>query len=73
MIRITCCRMGRFPRSNKESKGTFIKEFDNMQQLALFVKHSWKSLYFPYANKELTKHQRFELMNKINSLRQNKK
>lgn len=72
MIRITCCRLGKlFPNSGM--KGTFVKEFDNMQQLTFFIRHSSKSLFFPYIKCELTKKQYQELRWKLNSLICNKK
>lgn len=73
MIRITCCRLGRFPRNNIEKKGTFIKEFDNMQQLAVFVRGSFKSLFFPKIKEELNRKQHRELVGKLQSLERKKK
>lgn len=72
MVRITCCRLGKLS-CNLGIKGTFVKEFDNMQQLAFFIRHSSKSLFFPYIKCELTKKQYQELRWKLDSLRRNKK
>lgn len=72
MIRITCCRQGKFPKNNLGVKGTFIKEFDNMQQLAVFVRSSFNSLFFPKIKEELNRKQYKELVNKLESLRRKK-
>ena len=71
MIKITCCRQGKFPKNNLGVKGTFIKEFDNMQQLAVFVRGS-NSLFFPKIREELNRKQYKELVNKLESLRRKK-
>ena len=68
MIRITCCRQGKFLKNNLGLKGIFIKEFDNMQQLATFVRGSFNSLFFPKIKEELNRKQDKELVNKLESL-----
>lgn len=72
MIRITCCRLGKFSKNNLDVKGIFIKEFDNMQQLAVFVRSSFNSLYFPKIKEELNRKQYKELVDKLESLRRKK-
>lgn len=68
MIKITCCRIGK-KQYNRRCKGSFIKEFKNLGQLAAFVCRSEQSLFFPFITTELTRQQLYQLQQKMYSMR----
>ena len=69
MYKITCCRIGkRVYRQNREKKGCFIKSFNTLSEIALFIHNARGSLFFPYILKEFTKKERIILLRKIDAI-----
>ena len=54
MYKITCCRVGKWPKANRGKKGCFIREFDSLYDFANFFNKSRFKLFFSYINMELT-------------------
>ena len=48
MYKITCCRMGKWPKANIGKKGCFVKEFETLCDFANFFNKSRFKLFFPY-------------------------
>lgn len=65
MYRITCCRMGKWPKANIGKKGCFIREFETLYDFANFFNKSQFKLFFPYINKELTEEELRWLLNRL--------
>lgn len=57
MIKVTACRRGKFPCNNIAAKGCFTLTFNNLNEFARFYVRSFKSVWFPKLDKELTKRQ----------------
>lgn len=57
MIKITCCRNGSRFRLNRECKGQFVKEFKDLNELALWWYKSRRKIFFPKIRQELSKEQ----------------
>lgn len=69
MYKITCCRQGkRIYRQNREKKGCFIKSFNTLSEIALFIHNSSSSLFFPHILQELTKKEKIILLKKIDAI-----
>ena len=69
MYKITCCRIGKSVyKQNREIKGCFIKSFNTLSEIALFIYNVRGSLFFPYIFKELTKKERIILLRKIDAI-----
>ena len=67
MYKITCCRMGKWPKANIGKKGCFIREFETLYDFANFFNKSRVKLFFPYINEELTEEELRWLSNRLNN------
>ena len=67
-MKITFCRMGKYPKCNTKHRGAFTREFDSLESLAKFIKDNRTSLFCPLLHKELSKDQMYALNQKFRSL-----
>ena len=63
MLKITCCRIGKYSNINIHGKGMFVKEFKNLSEMAMWIHKCRCNIWFPMINQELTKGQ-LESLNK---------
>ena len=68
MIKITCCRIGKYPKYNMVHKGCFVKEFQSLNQFATWVVKVYPNMMYPLLTKELTSEQHLSLNNKVSAL-----
>lgn len=68
-MKITCCRCGINYKANRKAKGQFIREFNNLEELAKFIVKENYKLYFPKMKSELTSREREVLCKKVASLK----
>lgn len=57
MIKLTCCRIGKYPKYNYRYKGWFTKEFKTLDKMAMWLYKSKNNFILPNIKKELTKNQ----------------
>ena len=67
-MKITFCRMGKYPKCNTKHRGAFTREFGSLESLAKFIKDNRRSLYCPNLRKEITNEQWYAINQKFRSL-----
>ena len=69
MIKLTCCRIGKYPKYNYHYKGWFIKEFETLNEVAMWLYKSKNNFILPNIKKELNRNQIKSLEYKMIALR----
>ena len=67
MYKITCCRIGKWPKANRGKKGCFIREFETLYPFATFFPTRLAPLFFPCIHEEFTEQEIRWMSNRLNN------